>query len=133
MSNALSQFELAQMRADRESLFMDECQVHRKLDDDTPESVNQWGYAEDNFPETETTPCQYNPQMGRESDAYATETIQADASVILPVSVVVRNIDRVSITKQHGLALPEPINYLVVSLPRMARSGMEVLLQYATE
>jgi hypothetical protein len=116
---------------DLEREMPDECQI---LTYTKGGSKNAYGYttAADTYPVTATLPCIYTPSSGREVMPSSAQILVSDATVVLPRRAVIKHTDRVTITKQYGQPLAEPIRYKVSGAPRVLIGSIEVPLERIT-
>lgn len=103
----------------------------------------EWSSTPDDYgnPAESWTPrltyaCGLTPPRGTEGmGKHQTEVTMKQPALRLPIDAdgVIGNLDRVQITKRHGVTLSSPITYDVVGLPARGPSGLVAQLELVTD
>jgi hypothetical protein len=62
-----------------------------------------------------------------------TQTWMFDAQLRLPIATVITNVDRIKITKRHGVTLTTALVYEIIGQPRRGPSGLRLELKTVTD
>jgi len=103
--------EIDQAIRDMEETMLDTCMVHTRAEDDQDE----YGMPGSLWTDSAPARCGYRTASRREVLGI-TQALVFDSVLRLPLSVVISNLDQVSISHRMGRALPAPLRFKIVRL-----------------
>ena len=103
--------EIVQATRDMEETMLDTCIVHTRAEDDQDE----YGMPGSAWTDSNPTRCGYRTASRREVLGIP-QALVFDSVLRLPVGVVIRNLDQVSVTHRMGRALPTVLRFKIVRL-----------------
>jgi len=103
--------EIDQAIRDMEETMLDTCIVHTRAEDDQDE----YGMPGSEWTDSAPTRCGYRTASRREVLGI-TQALVFDSVLRLPLSVVISNLDQVSVTHRMSRALPAPLRFKIVRL-----------------
>lgn len=126
----LTATELERMRSTQESSYQDACVLLRYSSDDAGDfNLGDDDWADD--PDGEIA-CGFAPARSKEVQEEG-EVVIKPAMLRLPVDTTIDRRDRVRLTKRHGEALAESVEYEIVGEPQRGPSGLVLGLQKVTD
>ena len=103
--------EIVQATRDMEDTMLDSCIVHTRTD----AVADEYGLPGAAWADSDPTRCGYRTASRREVLGIA-QALVFDSALRLPVSVVISNLDQVSVTHRMGMPLPSPLRFKIVRL-----------------
>jgi hypothetical protein len=119
--------ELSRMQVTQDSAMMDSCKIlaYSAVADD-------YGNAAETYTAGDEMDCGFDPTANREV-MDDTQVVITDVALLrLPIDTVVSNLDRIQITKRHGVAVTAE-TYEIIGNKERGPSGLVLKLRLVTD
>jgi head-tail adaptor len=118
--------ELSRMQGTQDSAMMDSCKIlaYSAVADD-------YGNAAETYTAGDEMDCGFDPTANREV-MDDTEVVITDAALRLPIDTDVSNLDRIQITKRHGVDVADE-TFEIVGNAERGPSGLVLKLRRVTD
>jgi len=103
--------EITQAIRDTEETMLDTCTVHTRA----AATEDEYGMPGSTWTNSQPTRCGYRTASRREVLGI-TQALVFDSVLRLPLSVVISNLDQISLTHRMGRALPAPLRFKITRL-----------------
>lgn len=118
--------ELSRMQGTQDSAMMDSCKILAYS-----AVVDDYGNAAETYTAGDEMDCGFDPTANREV-MDDTEVVITDAALRLPIDTDVSNLDRIQITKRHGVAVTAE-TYEIIGNKERGPSGLVLKLRLVTD
>ena len=118
--------EIASMRGVQNAHMMDECVIlaYSSVPDGYNLTTDTW---------TAGSPIACGVRHdGRREAMDDAEVVIADATIRLPIGTTIDRLDRLRVTKRHGVAI-EPVTYAIIGIPKRGATGLRITAREVTE